>query len=134
MLVVGNVHYYFVEFTPLRRYGSANGETATMIGHYVRDLDGEYAATSRVYFFGPPRLYWGFGTQAFLAPDVAGEDVVEPLTGPPDFVDRDRGAIFVFLPERVGELAWVRQAFPEGELREFYDSQGQLRFTAYTVP
>lgn len=130
LLVVGSVHYYFVEFTPSRRYGSTNGETATMIGHYLHELDGERHA----YFFGPPRLYWGFGTQAFLAPDVPGQDVVEPLNGPPDFVDESRGAVFLFLPERVGELVWVQQAFPEGEIREFYDSGDHLRFTAYTVP
>ena len=130
VLAVSSVHYYFVQFTPTRRYGSENGETATMIGRALQDLDGEY----RAYLFGPPRIYWKFGTMDFLAPDVPGQDVAEPLDAPPDFVEEGRGAVFIFLPERVGELEWVRQAFPGGRLREFRDAKGESRFTIYQVP
>jgi 4-amino-4-deoxy-L-arabinose transferase-like glycosyltransferase len=130
VLAVSDVHYYFARFTPSRRYGSANGETATMIGYYLRDLDGG----PRVYFFGAPRIYWSFGTMTFLAPDVPGQDVVEPLTAPPDFVDRAQRAVFVFLPERAGELNWVQRALPGGRLREFRDAAGELRFIAYEGP
>jgi len=70
----------------------------------------------------------------FLAPDVPGQDVAEPLDAPPDFVEEGRGAVFIFLPERVGELEWVRQAFPGGRLREFRDAKGESRFTIYQVP
>jgi hypothetical protein len=130
LLAVSSVHYYFVQFTPTRRYGSENGETATMIGRSLQDLDGEY----RAYLIGAPRIYWAFGTMAFLAPEVPGQDVVEPLDAPPDFVEEGRGAVFIFLPERVGELDWVRQAFPDGRLWEYRDARGKLRFTAYQVP
>jgi 4-amino-4-deoxy-L-arabinose transferase-like glycosyltransferase len=129
-LALGSVHFYFVEFAPSRRYGTANGETATMMGHYLRKLDGG----GPVYLLGAPRIYWKFGTMEFLAPSVSGQDVVEPLSAPPDFVDEDRGAVFLFLPERTGELDWVQQAFPAGHLREFYDPGGRLRFIAYQVP
>jgi hypothetical protein len=78
--------------------------------------------------------YWGFGSQKFLAPQIEGQDVVEPLDTPPGFVDTGRSAVFVFLPERIGELTWVRGAFPAGRVREFYDTEGRLRFTAYEVP
>ena len=135
LLAVSSVYFYFVEFTPTRRYGSANGETATMMGHYLRDLEGDYQA----YLLGAPRLYWKFGTMPFMAPRVQGADVVEPLDGPPDFADEAAGAegretVFLFLPERSGELAWVQQAFPDGRLREFYDRRGELRFIAYEAP
>lgn len=129
-LALLNVRFYFVEFTPERRYGSENGETATMMGFYLRELDGGY----RAYLFGAPRLYWSFGTMAFLAPDVPGQDVIDPLVAPPDFVDRSRSAVFLFLPERAEELQWVQQAFPDGRRREFYDAGGRLRFMAYQVP
>ncbi len=128
-LAVANVRFYFVEFTPERRYGSENGETATMMGFYLRGLDDSY----RAYLFGAPRLYWNFGTMPFLAPDITGQDVAEPLTAPPDFVDRSHNAVFLFLPERLGELQWVQQAFPAGRLREFRDVGGRLRFAAYEV-
>ncbi len=134
LLAAVSIHFYFVEFTPTRRYGSANGETATMMGHYLRDLEGDYQA----YLFGAPRIYWKFGTMPFMAPQVEGTDVIEPLDGPPSFADEvartGLETVFLFLPERSGDLTWVRQAFPGGYLREFYDGQGQLRFIAYKVP
>jgi len=134
LLAAVSIHFYFVEFTPTRRYGSANGETATMMGHYLRDLEGDYQA----YLFGAPRIYWKFGTMPFMAPKIEGTDVVEPLDGPPSFADEvartGLGTVFLFLPERTGDLTWVRQAFPGGYLREFYDGQGQLRFIAYEAP
>jgi 4-amino-4-deoxy-L-arabinose transferase-like glycosyltransferase len=131
-LGASNVWFYFVEFTPTRRYGSRNGETATMMGHYLRDLEGDYQA----FFLGAPRMYWSFGTMSFLAPDVPGVDLVEPLTEPPDLESegRSKGVVFLFLPERVGELVWVQQAYPDGIVRQTYDSAGELRFMAYEVP
>ncbi|MFN2291477.1 MAG: hypothetical protein ACK2UC_09840, partial [Anaerolineae bacterium] len=129
VLVTSSVLYYFTVYTPARLYGSGNGETATMMGHYLRDLEG----TPEVYFFGAPRIYWTFGTMSFLAPGVRGEDVAEPLTGPPEAVTVARNTAFVFLPERAGELAWVQQAFPQGEVKEFHDESGGLRFIAYEV-
>jgi hypothetical protein len=42
--------------------------------------------------------------------------------------------VFVFLPERAGELAWVQQAYPDGTVRQTYDAAGELRFMAYKVP
>jgi 4-amino-4-deoxy-L-arabinose transferase-like glycosyltransferase len=136
IMAVSSIHFYFVDYTPSRRYGSENGETATMIGHYLRDLDGDYHA----YLFGAPRLYWSFGTMPFLAPNVQGQDVVESLSNPPEFVDEatvsaaGRGVVFLFLPERLGELDMVQQALSDGQVREFYDTRGRLRFTAYQVP
>jgi hypothetical protein len=132
-LAAGNVRYYFVDFAPTRRYGSLNGETATMMGYYLRSLEGDYVA----FFLGAPRIYWSFGTMSFLAPDIAGQDVLEPLTEPPDLRAGDnaeQGVVFLILPERAKELFWVEQAFPEGELDQFYDPAGTLRFIAYAVP
>jgi 4-amino-4-deoxy-L-arabinose transferase-like glycosyltransferase len=136
LLAVSSIHFYFVEFTPSGRYGSENGETATMVGHYLRDQD----RGTRVYWFGAPRIYWGFGTMGFLAPQVLGRDVVEPLSTPPDFADEaaaaaaGRGVVFVLLPERVEELFWIQQAFPDGQVEEFYDAWGRLRFTVNALP
>jgi hypothetical protein len=132
-LGASNVWFYFAKFTPTRRYGSRNGETATMMGHYLRDLEGDYQA----FFLGAPRMYWSFGTMGFLAPDVPAVDVVEPLSAPPDFGmdgSGERGVVFLFLPERAGELAWVQPAYPDGIVRQTYDAAGELRFMAYEVP
>jgi hypothetical protein len=130
VLVVGSVRFYFLEFTPSRRYGTANGETATMVGNYLRELEPGTAA----YFFGAPRIYWSFGTMSFLAPQVDGQDVVEPLDALPDFADTSRSTVFLFLPERVQELSWIKKALPQGDVRNYYDAEGRLRFTIYEVP
>jgi hypothetical protein len=129
VLAASSVHYYFNVFTPARHYGSENGETATMIGYYLRDLD----KSTEVHLFGAPRIYWSFGTMTFLAPGVQGRDVTEPLDGAPETIDANRSIAFVFLPERAGELSWVQQAFPQGEVKEFRDATGGLRFTVYEV-
>jgi hypothetical protein len=136
ILAVSSVQYYFVEFTPTRRYGSENGETATMIGRTLRRFD----EGDRVYLFAAPRIYWSFGTMAFLAPKVSGQDVVEPLSAPPE-LDAAAAALaaghdlaFIFIPERSADLIWVQQAFPEGQIQGFYDTHGKLRFTVYQVP
>jgi hypothetical protein len=128
-VATSSVLYYFTVYTPARRYGSENGETATMMGDYLRDLEGR----PEVYFFGAPRIYWTFGTMSFLAPGVRGQDVAEPLTGPPEAIVADRSIAFLFVPERAGELAWVQQAFPGGEVKEFQDESGEVRFIAYEV-
>ena len=128
-VALGNVRFYFVDYSPSRRYGSENGETATMIGHYLQGL-GE---SERVYLLGAPSIYWAFGTMSFLAPNVVGQDVVEPLDAPPDFTNGSDKAVFIFLPGRRGELAWVQQAFPEGRTREVEDARGRLRFTTYEI-
>jgi 4-amino-4-deoxy-L-arabinose transferase-like glycosyltransferase len=136
ILALSSVQYYFIEFTPSRRYGSENGETATMIGQYLRNLE----ERDQVYLFAAPRIYWKFGTMAFLAPEVSGQDVVEPLFGPPELADgtaalsAGHNLAFVFLPERSADLIWVEQAFPDGQVQGFYDTDGKLRFTVYQVP
>jgi len=129
VMMVAAVHFYFAEYTPTRRYGSTNGEAATMMAYYLQELDGD----TQAYLFGAPRLYWSFGTMEFLAPEVPGFDIVQPLDAPPHFVDTSRDSVFLFLPERASELAWVVQTFPEGEAYEFYSAGGELMFTAYTV-
>jgi hypothetical protein len=136
LLAVSSIRFYFVEYAPSGRYGSENGETATMVGHYLRDQ----VRGTEVYWFGAPRIYWNFGSMTFLAPQVIGQDVVDPLTSALDFADEaasavvGRGVLFVFLPERVEELYWVQQAFPEGQVEEFYDTADRLRFMVYALP
>ncbi len=125
-LGAANVRYYFVELSPQHRYGGENGETATMMGRYLDDKEPGTTA----YLFGAPRLYWSFGTMPFLAPGVIGHDVVESLKAPPT-LDPGARAVFLFLPERAGELHLVQQALPGGRVLEFHDPAGNLRFVVY---
>lgn len=110
-----SIKWYFVEFTPLLRYGSYNAVVATSIGKQARD---QLGADWRMYFFGPPRMYIGFGSILYLAPAVEGQDIADPLTAPIDrsTVPNDKNAAFIFLPERRNELDFVQQTFPNGEV------------------
>ncbi|MDX9830739.1 MAG: glycosyltransferase family 39 protein [Anaerolineae bacterium] len=125
-LGAANLRYYFYDLSPLRHYGGDNGQTATMMGTYLRDVEPGTTA----YLFGAPRLYWSFGTIPFLAPAILGQDVVEPLTAPPA-LDAGRPSVYLFLPERSAELAFVQQALPGGRVLELHDPAGQLRFIVY---
>ncbi len=127
-----NVGHYFFRYTPAGIFGGLNTEVGTRLGEYLSEQE----AGAVVYFFGPPRMWIGYATIPFLAPNVEGVDVEEPLAGPPspDMVDRSRPALFVFLPERAGELAWVQQAFPNGRQEEVSGTiSGELLFIVYRV-
>jgi hypothetical protein len=132
LLALLSVSYYFGPYQKSWMYGSYNGEVATRIGYYLRSLGPGW----QEYFFGAPRMYADFGSTPFIAKGVQLTDVLEPLTEPPptDFVEPTRKPVFVFLPERAGELERVRQTYPHGVLDEVYrtgDSSGPLLFVAY---
>jgi hypothetical protein len=43
--------------------------------------------------------------------------------------------VFIFIPQRLGELGPVQQAFPEGQLVQYYSPvDGRLMVTLYIIP
>jgi hypothetical protein len=116
-LCLSSVAFYFLRYTPTREYGNPNAVVATALAVYARDQVGP---GGRIYFFGPGRMFYSFGTISYLAPEVEGVDVMAPLTAPPPptFVAPDRFPVFVFLPERSAELDLVRRTFPGGRVSE----------------
>jgi hypothetical protein len=76
-------------------------------------------------------MYWDFGAIAFRLRDVTGQDFsVEEL---PE-VDVSRGALFVVLAEKMGDLDALRAAFPQGEETPVYsDADGRLLFIFYEI-
>ncbi len=122
-----NLRFYFGVYSQYRTYGGVNNEVGHEMGLYLHQL----GAGHRYYFFGAPRMFAGFSTVAYLAPEVPGVDVLEPLAGPPDFVTPDLIPVFVFLPERLGELEAVRLSYPQGAVREFDQPSGAQLFVAY---
>ncbi len=142
-----NVQYYFFIYTPARVYGNPSAETATVLARHLR----AQAASSRtllpsethtldrngpfVYFYGPPYLYYDFGTIQFIARDVPGVNV-PPRQEDPEFLSRVSGsALFVVLSERLDELAAIQEQHRNGQVREFYsEANGRLMFVSYEVP
>ncbi len=134
VLVFGfiSLQTYFVKFTPRRIYGSPRGELATMIVPYLNEHSPEY----RIVFVGAPWMYFGFSTIPFLVQDADGVDLMELLTGPipADTIPEGRGAVFVIMPERINELEYIQQTYPNGELQTLTsDSEWKTWVTLYTV-
>ena len=127
VMLLGNVRYYFSQYTPGGFFLEANSEIADRAGRYVRSLDGDY----RVYFAGAPRITFDSPAIVYLAGAPMGQDVLEPITGRPGFVDRTKKGVFIFTPERVGELGTVREHFPDGVVSEFRSRVWGPLFTAY---
>lgn len=116
LLALWNINFYFREYTSRDAYGWLNTEVATDIGNYLhRQPDNVY-----VYFFGAPRMFISNGSVRFIAANVPSVDVLETISSPNMLppLPPDRRPIFIFLPERAGELAIVQGRYPNGTLRQ----------------
>lgn len=130
LVAVADLNYYFNDIYDYYVLGGGNTMAATEIAYYLRDKE---PANEQVFFFGFPRMgYFSLSTIPYLAPEKRGQDIAEPLTGPPEF-DLSRPALFIFLPERLNELEFVRQAYPTGRYQEFFARDGTLLFAVYEV-
>jgi len=127
-VAVLNLHYYFVVYTPTRVYGNPVAEVATELGRYLAQQDDDYV----VYFYAPPVMYWDFGTLRFMARTVEGVDVPAPSGRDLPATGSSRGARFVFLPGRLGELEAVRARWPGGVETDVYSSaDGRMLYVLY---
>ncbi len=124
-----DLNYYFNDIYDTYVLGGENTLVATEIGTYLQAQD---PPDQDVYFFGFPRMgYRSLSTIPYLAPQMDGEDIVDPLDGLPDW-QIEGPSLFIFLPERLGELETVRFAFPDGRYEEFLGDDGRLLFAVYS--
>lgn len=124
---LSDLRSYFLEFAPSRPGSDANTETAQRLAVMMREFD----PAPQVYFFSGRISLRSHSTLEYLVPGVPGSDVIEPLVGPPSW-PLTSTTLFVFIPERTAELAWVQQAYPGGRLyRE--QVEDMLLFIAYEV-
>ncbi|MDF1515101.1 MAG: glycosyltransferase family 39 protein [Anaerolineae bacterium] len=122
-----NLFFYFAIYTPRRTYGNPTAEIATRVAQYTlnnpepvcRDPEGQ-ACTGMIYFMGPPRLYWEFGSMAFLLRHFPGQDVM-PQSLPADISTPAR---FVLVEDRIGEIGELTQAYPGGHMAHITNDQG----------
>lgn len=124
---------YFIDYTPQRIYGGRHAELATELASPLNGLKEEH----RIYFVGAPWMYWDFSTLPYLVADVEAYNVAASPTTPPttaDVVAEGKGAVYIFLPERLEELPLVEQAFPNGTFDEIVSPiDGRLMATLYKV-
>jgi 4-amino-4-deoxy-L-arabinose transferase-like glycosyltransferase len=129
-IAVVNLYYYFLVYTPTRVYGNPTAEVGTELGRHLV----EEAGDRFVYFYGPPFMYWEFGTLAFLARGVEGMSMPSLGDGEMPAVDLEQGAWLVFLPERLAELDAVRERYPGGEQMSVYSSaDARLLYVLYEL-
>lgn len=128
-LVFQDIRYYFFEVYDTYVLGGLNTEVATSVAYY---LDAQ-EPSPEVYFFGFPRMsYDSLSTIPYLVPQVTAHDIRDPLENRPEW-DLHGPAIFIFLPEREGEVRYIRAAYPGGHYRQFSNANGTELFTAYEV-
>jgi hypothetical protein len=129
-LMASNLAAFFDPSNELEEHGDANSLVATELA----DRLAQEPPGAVVYMVTAPRMsYRSHATLRFLAPQVAGGDVLEPMRSPAA-VPATRGpTTFVFLPERIDELAVVRAVHPGGETTAVVDRTGEPLFTTYRV-
>jgi hypothetical protein len=129
LLAVVNVKFYFVDYIPKRTYTGYIGWVNTEMAKYFMEREGNFKA----YFFGPPWDYLTHGTIAFMVPRLNGMDILNPIQGPPTFVDPSRNALFIFIPMRQNEFPIVQKAYPNGNRIDFDMPDGSPLFFIYEV-
>ena len=114
-IMAWNVYFYFAIYTPRNNY--AQTQAATEVANYLRPQ----ARQRYVYMFTPPYFYLHFGTIAFVGKEPDGRDVIDRLTSSAALPDPPAGLrpLFIFVPERLGELDIVKQQYPGGQLYEY---------------
>lgn len=125
-----DVHYCFFDVYGHYVLGGWNTQTATEIAHYLRD---QPTRDLEVYSFAAPRMsYHSHSTIPFLAPGMRPTEIIDPLTETPPWSVKGP-TVFIFLPEREGELRFVQEAVPNGVIHRHLLPNGLHTFTSYRV-
>jgi hypothetical protein len=125
-----NLKAYFVDYAFTCDYEGANTRLASYIGSYIGDLGPDYDP----YLLTAPREISGvYRSIDFLSGNVPLNDIKEPLTGPPTYINVDRQAIFFFTPQRENELEYIRDYFPGGKVDRVFDCE-ELMMIVYVTP
>ena len=105
-----NINFYMIEYKNNMYFQDANGEYAMETGLMAKDLGKGYL----IYIVGSPRIFAGFPTLSFLAPNNQhvdlNADTLATLTLSPD-----RKVAFFAIPENRPLLQEISQKFPGGK-------------------
>lgn len=132
LFAVISLKTYFLDFIPLQLSGGASAALMMELMPELKTL----APEDSVVFAGPPQVYWGFPTRAFLLPETRGRDAFEPFSAPPppETVAKGTTVLFVFVPDRTKELSYIQQTFPEGVISRLLSPvDGHVMATLYRV-
>jgi 4-amino-4-deoxy-L-arabinose transferase-like glycosyltransferase len=130
ILVISDINFYFLEFTPLASLGAGNGQVAQTLAYYLQEKSEDW----QVAFFGVPRMgYHSISSLSYLAPHIEGVNMDHPWGSDQNPELTSDHVIFVFLPNHEDNLRAIQEAYPTGELAEEYESDGDLLYWYYEV-
>ncbi len=113
-----------------QRNDSLADQSAAQVSRHIQNFpDG-----AKVYLFTQPMLRYDQSALITLqAPQVSGNDVYPPLIAPPTWILDAPMNSFVFSPDRVAELSYIRQQYPGGkEIRAYHDN-GEILLIFYDI-
>ncbi len=126
-----NLKAYFIDYAPNCSYEDTNTQMASHLGYYINELGPDYAP----YLVTYPRLhsttYRSF--EFLVGTTIKVNDIVDPLTGPPTFIEPNSKAAFFFTVERENELSYIQDYMPGGKVDRVYDCEN-LVMIAYVIP
>ena len=131
LFTLNDVAFYFGRYQAAHTFADRNTEIAHNIANYLNDLGAGWTA----YFYGPPTMYADFPTIPFLAGDT-----FQPRTNLFDVAEGEMAPattgnlVFIFLPERLDELASIESVYPDGRLLTFNGYHAAPLFHVYEVP
>ena len=105
-----NVNFYMFEYRRNVYFQDANGEYAMEVGLMAKNLGKDF----QIFLLGSPRVFSGFASLAFIAPDnrridLSAENVANLEVNP------DQRMGFFAIPENRSLLAEISQKYPGGE-------------------
>jgi len=122
--------YSYLQHNSLRNDSLAD-QSAAQVSTHIHD----YPAGAKVYLFTQPMLRYDQSALITLqAPQVSGSDVYPPLQAPPTWVIDAPMNSFIFSPDRVAELGFIRQQYPGGKETRAYRDNGEILLIFYDVP
>lgn len=137
LLVIGglsaglNALFYFGSYAESTLFGDRNTEVAHTVGTQLSDLSGDEWA---VYFYAAPIMYANADNIPFLAPQFERGfniyDMESGQTAAPTSTDAPPNKLFIFLPERDGDLQAIQAEFPGGVVEQI---NGRTRIPLYTT-
>ena len=115
ILVYQNVNYYMFTYRSRMYFQDANGELAMEVGHMARSLGSEY----QIFILGEPRIFAGFPTLAFIAPENPRADLGASMVGTFALAPGQKSAFFA-IPENQTWIDEISQRYPGGERGTVY--------------
>lgn len=110
VLVVQNVNYYMFTYRSKMYFQDANGEYAMEVGKMAKTLGRD----TQIFVLGEPRIFSGFPTLAFIAPDNPRTDLGAASIGTFVLAPGQKSAFFA-IPENRAWIAEISQRYPGGE-------------------